>query len=98
MSLILPAVLSRCETWSLLFREKRRLSVFENRVTRRIYGPQRDEVTGKWKRLHKEELNDLYSSNNIIRVIEPIRMRWTGHVTRIGESRGAYRALVGKPE
>jgi hypothetical protein len=72
--------------------------VFENRVLRRIFGPKRDEVTGEWGRLHDEELNDLYSSPNIIRVIKSRRMRWAGHVARMGEGRGAYRVLVGRPE
>jgi hypothetical protein len=72
--------------------------VFENRVLRRIFGPERDEVTGEWRRLHNEELNDLYSSSNIIRVIKSRRMRWAGHVARMGEGRGAYRILVGRPE
>jgi hypothetical protein len=74
------------------------LRVFENRLLRGIFGPKRDEVTGEWRRLHNEELNDLYSSLNIIRVIKSRRMRWTGHVARMGEGRGAYRILVGKPE
>jgi len=67
-------------------------------VLRRIFGPRRDEVTGEWMRLHNEELNDLYSSPNIVRVIKSRRMRWAGHVTRMGEERGVYRVLVGKPE
>jgi hypothetical protein len=79
-------------------REERRLRVFKNRVLRRIFGPQRDEVTEKWRKLHNEELNDLYSSPNIIRVIKSIRMRWAGHVARMRGRRGAYRAFVGKPE
>jgi hypothetical protein len=79
-------------------REERRLRVFENRVLRRIFGPKRDEVTGEWRRLHNKELYALYSSSNIIRVIKLRRMRWAGHVARMGERRGAYRALVGKPE
>ena len=72
--------------------------MFENMVLRRIFGPRRDEVTGAWKRLHNMELNDLYSSPNILRVIKLRRMRWAGHVARMGEDRGAYRVLVGKPE
>jgi hypothetical protein len=72
--------------------------VFENTVLRRIFGPRRDEVTGEWRRLHNEELNDLYSSSNIVRVIKSRRMRWAGHVARMGEERGMYRVLVGKPE
>jgi hypothetical protein len=82
-------------------REERRLRVFENRVLRRIFGPRPniwDEVTGEWRRLHNEELIDLYSSPNIVRVIKSRRMRWAGHVARMGESRGLYRVLVGKPE
>jgi hypothetical protein len=72
--------------------------VFENRVLRRIFGPKRDEATGEWRRIHNEELNDLYSSPNIIRIIKTRRMRWAGHVARMGEKRGAYRILVGRPE
>ena len=78
--------------------EEDRLRMFENRVLRGIFGPKRDEVTGEWRRLHNEELNDLYSSPNIIRVIKSRRMRWAGHVARMGEGRGAYRVLVGRPE
>ena len=86
------------ESWSLTFREERKLRVFENMVLRRIFGPRRDEVTGEWRRLHSEELNDLYSSPNIVRVIKSRKMRWAGHVTRMGEERGlVYRVLVGKP-
>jgi len=65
---------------------------------RRIFGPRRDEVTGEWRRLHNEELNDLYSSPNIVRVIKSRRMRWAGHVARMGEEKGVYKVLVGKPE
>jgi hypothetical protein len=72
--------------------------VFKNRVVRRIFGPKREEVTGEWRRLHNEEFNYLYSSPNIIRVIKSRRMKWTGHVARMGEKRGAYRILVGRPE
>jgi hypothetical protein len=79
-------------------REESRLWVFENRVLRRIFGPKRDEVTGEWRRLHNKELYALYSSPNIIRVIKSRRLRLTGHVARMGDRRGAYRALVGKPE
>jgi len=79
-------------------REERKLRVFENMVLRRIFGPRRDEVTGEWKRLHNEELNYLYSSPNIVRVIKSRRMRWAGHVARMGEERRVYRVLVGKPE
>ena len=77
---------------------ERELRVFENMVLRRIFGPRRDEVTGEWRRLYNEDLNDLYSSPNIVRVIKSRRMRWAGHVARIDEERGAYRVLVGKPE
>jgi hypothetical protein len=78
-------------------REERRLRVFENRVLRRI-GPKRDEVTGEWRKLHNEELNDLHSSPNIFRIIKSRRMRWAGHVPSMGEGRGVYRVLVGKTE
>jgi hypothetical protein len=79
-------------------REERRLRVFENGVLRRILGPKRDEVTGEWRKLHNEELKRLYSSPSIVRVIKSRRMRWAGHVARMGEGRGVYRVLVGKPE
>jgi hypothetical protein len=97
-TIILLVVLYGCETWSLTLREERRLRLFENRVLRRIFGPERDEVTGDWRKLHKEELNDLYSSPNIVRVIKSRRMRWAGHVARMGEGRGICRIFVGKPE
>ena len=72
--------------------------MFENMVLRRIFGSRRDEVRGEWRRLHNEELNDLYCSPNIVRVIKSRRMRWAGHVARMGEEREVYRVLVGKPE
>jgi hypothetical protein len=79
----LPVVLYGWETWSLTLREEQRLRVFENRVLRRIFGPERNEATGEWRRLHNEELNDFYSSPNIIWVIKSRRMRWAGHVARM---------------
>jgi hypothetical protein len=78
--------------------EERRLRVFENRVLRRIFGPERNEVAGEWRRLHNKELYALYSSTNIIRVIKLKRLRWAGHVARMGERRGTYRVWWGKPE
>ena len=84
-TIILPVVLYGCEAWSLTLREERKLRVFENMVLRRTFGPRRDEVTGEWRRLHNEELNDLYSSPNIVRVIKSRRMRWAGHVARMSE-------------
>ena len=86
------------ETWSLTMTKECRLRVFENRLLRRIFGPKGDEVTREWRKVPNEELNNLYSSPNIVRVIKSIRMRWAGHVARVGESRGVYRVLVGKPE
>jgi hypothetical protein len=74
-----------CESWSLALREERELRVFENMVLRRIFRLRRNEVTGDWRRLHNEELNDLYASPNIVRVIKSRRMRWAGHVARMGE-------------
>jgi hypothetical protein len=79
-------------------REERRLRVFENTVLRRIFRPSRDEVTGDWRKLHNEELNDLYSPPSIVRVIRSRRTRWAGKVAHMGERRGVYRDLVGKPE
>jgi hypothetical protein len=95
---ILPVVLYGCETWSLTLREEHRLGVVENRVLRRVFGPKRDEVTGEQRKLHNKELHDLYSSLSITRIIKARRMRWAGHVARMGEKRNAYRLLVGKPE
>jgi hypothetical protein len=79
-------------------REERGLRVFENRVLRRIFGPKRDELTGEWKELRNEELNDLYSLSNIFRVIKSRRTKWAVHVAHMGERRGVYRILVWKPE
>ena len=95
---VLPVVLYGCETWSLTLREERRLRVFENRVLRRVFGIKRDVLTGEWRGLHNEELNDLYSLPKIARVVKSRRMRWAGHVARMGEDRGAHRVLVGKSE
>ena len=95
-TIILSVILYGCETWSLTLREERKLRVFQNILLRRIFGP--DEVKGDWRRLHNEELNDLYSSPNIEWVIKSRRMRWAGHVAHMGEERGVYRVLVGKPE
>jgi hypothetical protein len=79
-----PFVLCGCETWSLTLREERRLRVFENRVLRIIFGPKWNEVTGEWRKLYNEELNDLYCFPNIIWVIKSKRMGWAGHVARVG--------------
>ena len=97
-TIICPVVLYGCETWSLTLREEHRLRVFENRVLRRIFGSKKDDVIGEWRKLHNDELNDLYCSPNIIRVIKSRRMRWAGNVARMAESRDVYRILVGKPE
>jgi hypothetical protein len=83
-------VLHGCETLSLTLREDNRL--------RKIFGPKRDEVIGGWRKLHNEELHNLYCSPSLIRIIKSRRMRWAGHVARMGEKRNAYRILVGKPE
>jgi len=95
---IFPLVLYGCETWSLTLREERRLRVFENKVLRKVFGPKRNEVTVEWRQLHNEELNDLHSLPNIVRVVKSRRIRWAGHVARMGEDRCVYRVLVGKPE
>jgi hypothetical protein len=87
-TIILSVVLYGRETLSLTLREERKLRVFENMVLRRIFGPRRDEVTGEWRRLHNEEQNDLYSTPNIVRVIKSRRVKWAGHVARMGEERG----------
>jgi hypothetical protein len=92
-TIIVPAVLYECETWSLTLREEHRLRVFEKRVMRRMFGPGRDDMTGEWRKLHNDELRNLYSSPDIIR-----QMKWAGHVARMGEERKLYNVLVGKPE
>jgi len=79
-------------------REERKLRVFGNRVLRKVFGPKRDELTGEWRKLHNEELNDLCSLANIVRVVKSRRMRWAGHVAHMGEDRGVHRMLVGNPE
>jgi hypothetical protein len=91
-------VLYGCETLSLTLREEHRLTVFENMMLRKIFGPKRVEVTGEWRKMNNEEVRDLYSSPNIIRMINSRRMRWAWHVTRVGEKGYACRLLVGKPE
>ncbi|KAJ4427128.1 hypothetical protein ANN_24744 [Periplaneta americana] len=97
-TVILPVVLYGCETWTLTLREEQRFRVFENKVLRKIFGAKRDEVTGEWKKLHNTELHALYTSPDIIRTIKSRRLRWAGHVARMGESRNAYSVLVGRPE
>ena len=84
--------------FTITFRDEYRLRVLENTVPRRILGPKRDEVTEEWRSLHNKELYAQYFSRNIIRVITSRRLRWAGHVARMGERKGAYRALVGKPD
>jgi hypothetical protein len=88
-------VLYGCETWSLTLEQ--RLRVIENRVLRKIFGPKREE-DGSWRKLHNDEIHDLYSSSNVVRVTKSRRMRWAGHVARMGVGRGVYRILVGRPE
>ena len=95
-TIILRVVLYGCETWSLTLWEERTLRVFENRVLRRVFGPKRDGVTGEWRKLHNEELSDLYSLPNIVRVVKLRRIRWAGHVACMGEGRGVHRVLVGE--
>ena len=94
----MPVALHGFENWSPTLREERRLRVFENRVLMRIFGGKRYEVTGEWRKLHNEHPNDLYSSPNIVRVIESRRIRLAEHVARNGDRRGVYRVLIGKPE
>jgi hypothetical protein len=94
---ILPVVLYGCETWSLTLGEEHRLRIFENRVLGKIFGPKREEDVS-WRKLHNDELHSLYSSPNVVKVIKSRRMRWAGHVARMGEGRVVYRVLVGRPE
>ena len=94
----MSVVVYGCETWSLILNDKCRLSVFENRVLRRIFGSKRDEVIREWRKLHNEQLNNLYSSPNIIQMNKSRRMRQARHVASMGEKGGVYRVLVAKPE
>jgi hypothetical protein len=95
-TIILPVVLYGCETWSLTLREEFSLSVFENRVLRRIFELKRDEITGEWRKLHNGELHNLDSSPDVIRQIKSRRMRWVGYVARMGEARKMHRVFGGK--
>ena len=95
-TIILPVLLYGCETWSLILREECRLSVFENRILRRILGPKWDEI-GEWRRLYNEELHSLYRSPNIVRVIKSRRLRWAVHVPRMEEGRSAFKILTSEP-
>jgi hypothetical protein len=95
--IILP-VFCECETWLQILREECRLRIFENKVLRRIFGPERDDGTGVWRKLHNHGLNDLYSSPTIVLVIKSRRMRWVGQVGQMEEGRGVYRVLVGEHE
>jgi hypothetical protein len=97
-TIILPVILYGCEAWPLILKEEHSLRVLENMVLRRIFGPKRDDVTEEWRKLHNEELRDLYSLLSIIRIIESRRMRWAFHVALMSEKRKAYKLLVGKPE
>jgi len=94
-SIIFPVVWYGCETWSLTLREERKLRVYENGVLRRLFGPKGDEVTGEWRKVYAEELNDLYFLPTIFCVIKSKRMIWSGHVARMGERRGVYRVWWG---
>ena len=96
-TIILPVVLYGCEAWSVTLTEKRRLRVFENRVLRRLFGPKRDEVLGEWRKLHNEELNDLYCSTDTVRVMKLRRKGWAGHVARMGEEERCIQGFDGKP-
>jgi hypothetical protein len=97
-TIILPVVLYGHETWALTVREEHKLRVSENMALRRIFGPKMDGIMGGWRKLHNEELHNLYSWPSIIRIIKLRKMRWAGHVAQMGEKRNVYRLLVGKPE
>jgi len=96
-TIILPVVLCGCEAWSLTLREQHRQRAFESRVLRRIFGPNRGGVTGKWGRVHTGEFCVLYRSPDIIWMVKSRRMRWAVNIARMGEGRGAYRVLIWRP-
>jgi hypothetical protein len=96
-TVILPVVLYGYDAWSLTLREEHRLKVSENRVLKGVFGPEREEE-GSWRKLHNDELHSLYSSPNIVRVIKSRRMSWAGHAAHMGEGRGIYGVLVGRPK
>ena len=97
-TIISPVLLYGCETWSLTLRDEHRLRVFENKVLRKIFGANKDKVTGEWGKLHNAELHALYSSPNIIRSLQSRRLSWAGHVALMEQCRNEYSVLVGKPE
>jgi hypothetical protein len=96
-TIILAVILYECETWFLTLKEEQRLRVFENRVLRRIFGPKRGEVTGGWRKLHNEELHNLYSSPSAIIIIKSRRMIWARHVARMRKKRNEHKIMVAKP-
>jgi hypothetical protein len=95
---VFPVIVYGCESWPLILMEDLRLTVFENMVLRRIFGPKRDEVTGVWRKVHNKEFHNLYSSSNTIRVIKGRRMKWVGHVACMVEMINKHKILVGNPE
>ena len=97
-TVILPVILYGCESWSTTLADEHKLHVFENKVLRKIYGPKRDEMTGEWRRLHNEELHGLYDSPDVVKIMKSRRLRWAGHVARMGEKRRLYSILVGRPD
>ena len=94
-TLILPVILYGFDTWTLTLREETILQVFENKFLSKIFGPKRDDQIGEWRRLHNGELYDLYGKPDIIRIVMSCKLRWTGHVTRMGNERDAWKLLVG---
>ncbi|PSN54474.1 hypothetical protein C0J52_05530 [Blattella germanica] len=96
-TVVLPVILYGCETWTLTLREEKRLRLFENKVLRKIFGPKRDEETGEWRRLHNTELKDLYGKPDITRKIKSHRLRWAGHVARMGEGKPEGKRPVSRP-
>ena len=86
-----------CETWTLTLREEKRVQIFENKVLRKIFGPKRDDQTGKWRGLYNGELHDLHGKPDIIRIVKSRRLRWAGHVTRMGNERGTWKPEGKRP-
>jgi len=97
-TVFLPVILYGCEIWSITLADEHKLRVLENKVLKKIYGPKQGDMAGEWRRLHNKELHGLYDSPDVVRIMKSRRLRWAGHVARMGEKRRLYSIVVGKPD